>query len=131
MKSNVKFDFTKIKKRTVGARNMILTPTIHISKNGDLAFYCINVIDTPYFRFAKTGNLIGLEFSEKAYNNSFTSRQKGSSYSANARSVIKEIEFEKYIGTDYHSANFALQKESENLYWFDLTSTIIKYKKLK
>lgn len=131
MKSNVKFDFTKIKKRTVGARNMILTPTIHISKGGDLAFYCINVADTPYFRVAQTGNLIGLEFSEKAYNNSFTSRQKGSSYSANARSVIKEIEFEKYIGTDYHSANFVLQKESENLYWFDLTSTVTKYKKLK
>lgn len=131
MKSNVKFDFTKIKKRTVGARNMILTPTIHISKGGDLAFYCINVTDAPYFRVAKTGNLIGLEFSNKQFSNSFTSRERGSTFCAVARSVIKEIEFEKYIGTDYHSANFALQKESENLYWFDLTSTVTKYKKLK
>ena len=131
MKSNVNFDFTKIKKKTAGARSMILTPTIHISKGGSLAFYCINIGKTPYFRVAKTGDLIGLEFSTKQFGNSFTRRENGSVFCATALSVVKAIDFEKYIGTDYYSANFALQKESENLYWFDLTSAVTKYKKLK
>ena len=131
MKSNIKFDFTKIKKKTVGARSMILTPTVHINKKGFISFYCINVKETPYFRIAKSGNFIGLEFSKSPFSNSFTSRERGSAFNASARSVIEEIELEKYIGLDYYSANFALQQESENLYWFDLTSTVMKYKKLK
>lgn len=123
------FDFTKILKR--GGGRIITTPTIHICKNGELLFYCIDVNHKEYFRAAVDGSKVGFEFSLKPYGNSFSIREKRGILSSNSKSVVRAIPFIKYIGTDFYSANFALHQENDNLYWFDLAEPVVKYKRKK
>ncbi|MGV8956593.1 hypothetical protein [Lactococcus lactis] len=123
------FDFTKILKR--GGGRIITTPTIHICKNGEFSFYCVEAKNKEYFRAAIDGSKVGIEFSLKPYGNSFSIREKRSTLSSNAKSVVRAVPLTKYIGTDYYSANFALHQENDNLYWFDLAEPIVKYKRKK
>lgn len=129
MKSNVNFDFTKILKR--GGGRIIISPTIHICKSGELSFYCVEGENKEYFRAAVDGSKVGIEFSLKPYGNSFSIREKRSALASRAKTVVRAIPFTKYIGTDFYSANFALHQENDNLYWFDLAEPIVKYKRKK
>ncbi len=78
-KSGVTFDFESLIKGAVGAGGIVLTPTVHISKDGSLSFYCINEEETYHqFRMAKSGNKVGIELLETQKHNSYALRKSQS-----------------------------------------------------
>ncbi|PCR98644.1 hypothetical protein [Lactococcus fujiensis] len=130
MTSKVEFDFTQIKKISVG--EAIIKPTIHISVKGEIRFYSIDIRKTPYFRVAKTGSLVGFEFSEKPYENSFSTRRVSKinyTFSSSSKGIPQAIELSRNIGSKYYSANYPLRKDGENVYFFDITKPYKKYEK--
>ncbi|WDA67649.1 hypothetical protein [Lactococcus lactis] len=130
MKEKCNFDFTKISRPSNGG-NIITKPTVHVCKNGELAFYCISKKEKSYYRVAVDGSKVGIEFSKDPYDNSFSLRERGDVLRNNSKTVIRAISFDKYVGIYFHSANYSLQQLDSNIYWFDLEAPIIKYKKNK
>ncbi|MCI3860084.1 hypothetical protein V6B05_01410 [Lactococcus garvieae] len=130
--SGVTFDFESFKKSTVGAGTIILTPTIHISKRGEFSIYCIND-DSKYsqVRFAKSGDIVGIELLETKEHNSYSVKNMPSSLRGRISSISNFLDLEHFIGTEFHSGNFPLYQQSENVWWFDLKEAHSKNKPIK
>ena len=130
--SGVTFDFESFKKSTVGAGTIILTPTIHISKRGEFSIYCIND-ESKYsqVRFAKVGDIVGIELLDEKEHNSYSVKNMPSSLRGRISSIGKFLDLEHFLGTEFHSGNFPLYQQSDNVWWFDLKEAHSKNKPIK
>lgn len=125
----VNFDFTKISKSAPGT--IITKPTVHICKSGEISFYCLTVWAETNYRVAIDGTLVGIEFSAERFTNSFSVHERQNAFRGQNKTMLKVVDLEKYIGTDFHSANFLIEHLEDNTYYFDLTKPVAKYKKTK
>ena len=126
--SGVTFDFESFKKSTVGAGTIILKPTIHVSKGGEFSIYCID--DSKYIqvRFARSSEIVGIELLEKKEHNSYSIKNLPSSLRGKISSIADYLNLDHFLGTEYHSGNFPLYQQSENIWWFDLKEAHSKNK---
>ncbi|MGI1837393.1 hypothetical protein ACRPK2_08670 [Lactococcus garvieae] len=130
-KSGVTFDFESLIKGAAGAGGIVLTPTVHISKDGSLSFYCINEEETYHqFRMAKSGNKVGIELLETPKDNSYALRKSGTAFVGRISCLSDYLDLDFFLGTDFYSGNFPLYQQAENIWWFDLKEAHSKRKPL-
>ena len=131
-KSGVTFDFGSLIKGAAGAGGIVLTPTVHISKDGSLFFYCINEEETYHqFRMAKSGNKVGIELLETQKHNSYALRKSRTAFVGRISCLSDYLDLDFFLGTDFYSGNFPLYQQAENIWWFDLKEAHSKRKPLK
>ena len=130
--SGVTFNFESFEKGTPGIGTIILTPTIHISKSGEVSIYCINDEGKKYnqVRFSKVGDVVGIEFSDNKEYNSYSFSKRNGCLRGKIMRLPRYLDLEHFFGTEFHSGNFPLYQESENVWWFDLKEAHSKNKPL-
>ncbi|SFL39482.1 hypothetical protein [Lactococcus garvieae] len=130
--SGVTFDFESFVKQSAGAGGIILIPTIHLSKGGDVTLYCLKDEEKYHqFRIAKSGEKVGIELLEKEEHNSYSLGKRPSGLAGRISCLSKYLELDLFLGTDFYSGNFPLYQQSENVWWFDLKEAHSKRKALK
>lgn len=130
--SGVTFDFESFVKQTVGAGGIILTPTIHLSKRGDIVLYCLKDEEKYHqFRIAKSGEKVGIELLDKEEHNSYSLKERSSGRAGKISCLSEYLKLDLFLGTDFYSGNFPLYQQSENVWWFDLKEAHSKRKPLK
>lgn len=130
--SGITFDFEIFVKQSSGTGGIILTPTIHLNKGGDVTLYCLKDAEKyNQFRIAKSGDKVGIELLDKEEHNSYSLKERSSGRSGKISCLSEYLELDLFLGTDFHSGNFPLYQQSENVWWFDLKEAHSKRKPLK